>query len=748
MNQHDMIRLLDYEARPLEWIWDHRLAAGTISNLEGPPEAGKSTIISDLIARITSGRPMPGCRSSNDPANVVLYNGEESLDFVRPALAAAGADLSRVIVPNQNDWDSPAIVLPAAARVVERTIEQHRPKLTVFSPLTAFVQSLGSEHTVRRSLLPLWRIADKYGTAILLVRHLSKRHGSDPVCAGAGSIALTALARQVLLVGRDPNEPDRRVLAVGKTNVGRAAPSLAFEIVDLNGTPGVHWLGETPLQARDLLDDKRRTSSPMLDEAQQFLEAKLADGPMLAKELLQLAREEGLAEKTLQRAKAEMGVLSERAGFGPGSYCSWRLPGKADGAGKDASSTMILTGVGGEPIQAFVSTAVEAGAVEPSEQPEDTGNTTVTDAAPDRSENAPVPPVYITRTGQATAVEAGTTADSEETDTDGASSTVAEGAVPTTAGNLICYSRTLTTDIVDSPAFAEKRLADHVVNPGIKCSHGCTYCSTPSVNRCSLHFKKVGRKPCEPGYAIVDPKMPARVRLAVPKLGPAKVLISGTVDAWAPEAQLHRLGRQCLEATLENPQIAVRLLTKNAAVAADFDLLERERHRCQVSLSLTGTPAKSEIIQAIEPNASSIEERMAAIREAARRGLRVYGMLCPLLPGIADDEASINELVEFLLDCGAEEVFAEPVNARGGGLKLTEEALQRQGFEHEADAVHQIRKEAAWSRYTTGLLATVQRVLRRHGAIDKLRFLLYTAKLKSEDRARIDSDPEGAIFLK
>ena len=53
------------------------------------------------------------------------------------------------------------------------------------------------------------------------------------------------------------------------------------------------------------------------------------------------------------------------------------------------------------------------------------------------------------------------------------------------------------------------------------------------------------------------------------------------------------------------------------------------------------------------------------------------------------------ELVQFCLACGAEEIFAEPVNARGPGLRLVEQSLRRAGFAQEAEAVGHVRKRAA-----------------------------------------------------
>jgi len=58
-----------------------------------------------------------------------------------------------------------------------------------------------------------------------------------------------------------------------------------------------------------------------------------------------------------------------------------------------------------------------------------------------------------------------------------------------------------------------------------------------------------------------------------------------------------------------------------------------------------------------------------------------------LSPRETCSENSVNELVELCLSCGAEEIFAEPVNARGPGLRRVQEALLAAGFVTEAEAI-------------------------------------------------------------
>jgi hypothetical protein len=184
------------------------------------------------------------------------------------------------------------------------------------------------------------------------------------------------------------------------------------------------------------------------------------------------------------------------------------------------------------------------------------------------------------------------------------------------------------------------------------------------------------------GYAIVDPDTPERVaRDAAQMRSRGLTQLCTTVDAWAPEAQEYNLGRRCLEAILTQPDWTVRILTKNVAVQWDYDLIKEHRDRVSVGLSLTATLAREAQISVVESNASRIGERQAALREAHRLGLRTYGMLSPLLSGIADDREAISELVGACLGYGAEEIFVEPVNARGAGFKLTQEALLAAGFE-------------------------------------------------------------------
>jgi len=310
------------------------------------------------------------------------------------------------------------------------------------------------------------------------------------------------------------------------------------------------------------------------------------------------------------------------------------------------------------------------------------------------------------------------------------------------------YNYCLKKGISRTKEFEKKRLAEYAVNTGLKCGHGCTYCSTGAICRTHVAFKKLGVSPFENNYAIIDPDTPKRVaRDAQNKRRRGLVQLCTIVDAWSPEAQQYDLGRRCLEAILSQPGWTVRVLTKNAAIKNDFDVIEKHKDRVIVGLSVTAPPVRSDAISVIEPNASPIQERIKVLQQAHALGLRTYGMLCPMLLGIADSPGAIDELVSIAVKCGAEEIFAEAVNPRGCGLILTQEALESKGYHFEAAQIESIRHKENWSGYVVRLIKNIQKSIRQLYDISKLRFLLYPGRLEKHDLAEIKQDEAGVVWL-
>ena len=84
------------------------------------------------------------------------------------------------------------------------------------------------DQDVRRALTPLKQMAERTGTAIVLVRHLNKTPGGNPLYRGGGSIGIIGAARSGLVVGRHADDDELRVLAGQKNNLSlppKASPT-------------------------------------------------------------------------------------------------------------------------------------------------------------------------------------------------------------------------------------------------------------------------------------------------------------------------------------------------------------------------------------------------------------------------------------------------------------------------------------------------------------------------------------------
>jgi hypothetical protein len=316
---------------PLSWLWKGRIPLGALAELIGAPGQAKSSLTCDLIARVTTGKPMPGCAEPSAPADVILLQAEDHpANTVVPCLKAAGADLSRVHLCECSEPGCQPLVFPDDIDIIEAAAAEHKVRLIVLDPVASYIRaSLQNEQSVRKALTPFVAIAKKYGLAVLMVRHLRKTGGRDPVHLGAGTIAFVALVRASLLVGNDPasDDPYRHVLTVSKSNLG-SAPSMAYRTFQrADETIAVEWLGETETTAKDIaLATGSTTEASAFREAAYVLYSLLCNGPLPASEVAHRATQARVASRTLYRAKAALGVKSIKRGSGAGSQWFWQLP--------------------------------------------------------------------------------------------------------------------------------------------------------------------------------------------------------------------------------------------------------------------------------------------------------------------------------------------------------------------------------------------------------------------------------------
>lgn len=304
------------------------LPLGKATLLDGDPDKGKSMLVLDLAATVSTGREFPD-GASCEPGGVVILSAEDDLeDTIRPRFDAAGGDASRVVCL--------AGVRAAGRRAVSvslsdldalaESVKLVDAKLVIVDTLTDFFGSgsLLNPQTVRAILLPLIALAKKLDFAVILIRHFTKT-GKTIMSKGAGSTAIAAVSRSGLFVVKDPEDDSRRILACYKHNVTPKEPAaLAFRFVSEKGSGRVAWDGPTEwtadaLFAASMESEKSKTARK---NARDFLQTFLDSGPLPTSDVIDAGKAEGIAPRTLERARRDLGVQSERRG---GSRGTWYL---------------------------------------------------------------------------------------------------------------------------------------------------------------------------------------------------------------------------------------------------------------------------------------------------------------------------------------------------------------------------------------------------------------------------------------
>lgn len=329
-----VVNLADVEPEEVVWLWEPYLPIGKLSLLEGDPGLGKTWLALTITAALTRGYPLPSADgrpgAPGAPRNVLYLSAEDGLgDTLRPRLDAAGADPRRVhavtgkrTLGEDGQAVDDAITL-ADVPTLRAAIEQVRPALVVIDPLQAYLGAsvdMNRANETRPLLSALGELAQAYGFAAVIIRHLRKSSSDRAVYRGAGSIDFSAAARSILLVGAEPDNERRRVLAHVKSSLAEPGASLGFELRE----GAFHWLGASAYSAEQLLAQPATGEERSArDEASAWLLEMLAQGPALTRELRQAAARDGLGWRTIEQAKGTLGVTARRQSFGNTGRGEW-----------------------------------------------------------------------------------------------------------------------------------------------------------------------------------------------------------------------------------------------------------------------------------------------------------------------------------------------------------------------------------------------------------------------------------------
>lgn len=348
-----IVRASDVTPESVAWLWPGKFALGKVSMIAGSPGLGKSQVSCSVAAIVSRGNRWPVDRSSASQGTIVFLSAEDDpADTIIPRLMAAGADLDRVrlleAIRSSRGGGERAFDLGRDLGNLERLLrELGDVRMIVIDPISAYLGKTDSHSNaeIRALLHPLAKLAGEHRAAVVGITHLNKggQQTRDPTQSAlqrvTGSIAFTAAARAVWMVIRDPDDPKRRLFLPAKNNLAEDQSGLAFKVVGRqleNGirTSCVEWeKASISINLDEFLspgaDDIKRSRSTLV-EASEFLGEALAGGPVTVADLKADARNAGRGWRTVEDAKASLGVISRSTGFGKDKVWYWGFPEDLD----------------------------------------------------------------------------------------------------------------------------------------------------------------------------------------------------------------------------------------------------------------------------------------------------------------------------------------------------------------------------------------------------------------------------------
>ena len=325
----DVHNLATVQPETVTWLWYPYIPLGKVTMLDGDPGSGKSWLTLSLAATLSTGAPWYGTTEKRKPARTLLIGAEDGLaDTIVPRLTMMGSDLSWIeavqITKDAANGDR-TVDLTKDLPLIRQYVAEVHPLLLVVDPVQAHVAAsdLNSASAVRSILTPMALLAEREGMAVLIVRHLRKSESTNALYRGSGSIDFAGAARSVLLVARDrQSETNRRVVLPLKNSLGPEGDALTFVITD----QGLLWQGTDASITQDsLLAPIPVKIHSKIDEAMDFLQDRLGDGPICQTTLVREADEMGIKEPTLRRAKKELAVKTSKSA----KEWVWSLPRQA-----------------------------------------------------------------------------------------------------------------------------------------------------------------------------------------------------------------------------------------------------------------------------------------------------------------------------------------------------------------------------------------------------------------------------------
>lgn len=188
------------------------------------------------------------------------------------------------------------------------------------------------------------------------------------------------------------------------------------------------------------------------------------------------------------------------------------------------------------------------------------------------------------------------------------------------------------------------------LNPYRGCQHACVYCFARG-NHEFLGYD-TGRDFNERIVVKTNLVPVLRQELRRARWERESVTIGTACDPYQQAELKYGLTRGALQVFLSHAN-PCSIITKSPAVERDVDLLRDLSGAAEVTVMFSIATLREDVLRHIEPETANPTRRLEAMAKLADAGVRCGVMLAPIIPGLTDDNANMESVVEAARDHGA-----------------------------------------------------------------------------------------------
>ena len=331
----EVTRASEVKLQEVKWLWYPYIPCGKVTLLQGDPGDGKSKMMLAISALLTQGKPLPFSEESEEPMTVIYQTTEDDAgDTVVPRFLSAGGDMEKLVFIREDKKN-----LSFGDERIREAIIKYKARLLILDPMTSYLGrncSMNMANEVRSEFNHLIRVSAETGCAIVIIAHMNKMEGINPMYRTTGSIDIAGAVRSILAITRtESDNPRERYMVQVKSNLAPLGTAILFEITD----QGVLFLRELRLTAREafaMLAPAMGRPSEKCDRAVNFISEMLSDGKWHdADECITRLTGAGIKQTTFKKAKKMLGVVTEKQHF---KY-RWRLPSLENDGDEEKTET-------------------------------------------------------------------------------------------------------------------------------------------------------------------------------------------------------------------------------------------------------------------------------------------------------------------------------------------------------------------------------------------------------------------------